>query len=188
MEKVGFSKIKASICNIAIEAGNMCNVLPRPAFSNGLIVVKLKQYFKCKGHVYFEPVCSLVLYLALSYLVSYNQFYEDKSNPKSLLLKFKENLIKLWQNGKYMTKNVNNRKEIVFAPVEGPLNMYIIASNETTLASKIPNIVNEVNIIAMGQRKTLFQFWVMNFVKSKHFLIFFLQIHLAIMLLKIFWV
>ena len=44
-----------------------------------------------------------------------------------------------------MTKNVNNRKEIEFAPVEGPLNMYIIASNETTLASKIPNIVNEVN-------------------------------------------
>ena len=55
-----------------------------------------------------------------------------------------------------MTKNVNNRKEIEFAPVEGPLNMYIIASNETTLASKIPNIVNEVNIIAMGQRSDEF--------------------------------
>ena len=61
MKKVDFSKIKASICNIATETGNMCNILPRPAVSNGLIVVKLNQYFKCKGHVYFEPVCSLVL-------------------------------------------------------------------------------------------------------------------------------
>ena len=37
-----FPKIKGSICNISIEAANVCNVLPRPAYSNGLIVVKLK--------------------------------------------------------------------------------------------------------------------------------------------------
>ena len=37
-----FAKIKGSICNISIEAANVCNVLPRPAYSNGLIVVKLK--------------------------------------------------------------------------------------------------------------------------------------------------
>ena len=55
--KGGFSKIKGSTCNIPIEAENMCNILPRPAVSNGLIVVKLKRYLKCKGHVYFEPVC-----------------------------------------------------------------------------------------------------------------------------------
>ena len=42
--KAGFSKIKGSTCNIPIEAENMCNILPRPAVSNGLIVVKLKRY------------------------------------------------------------------------------------------------------------------------------------------------
>ena len=31
-------KIKGSICNIPIEAANICNILPRLAVSNGLIV------------------------------------------------------------------------------------------------------------------------------------------------------
>ena len=36
-----FCKVKESICNIPIEA---TNILPRPAVSKGLIVVKLKRY------------------------------------------------------------------------------------------------------------------------------------------------
>ena len=38
-----FCKVKESICNIPIEAANICNILPRPAVSNGLIFVKLKR-------------------------------------------------------------------------------------------------------------------------------------------------
>ena len=34
--KGGFSNIKGSICNIPIEAANICNILPRPADSNEL--------------------------------------------------------------------------------------------------------------------------------------------------------
>ena len=37
-----FAKIKRNICNITIEAANTYNILPRPAASNGSIVVKLK--------------------------------------------------------------------------------------------------------------------------------------------------
>ena len=37
-----FAKTKRNICNIPIEAANTYNNLPRPAASNGLIVVKLK--------------------------------------------------------------------------------------------------------------------------------------------------
>ena len=37
-----FAKIKRNICNIPIEAANTYNILPRPAASNGLIVVKFK--------------------------------------------------------------------------------------------------------------------------------------------------
>ena len=37
-----FAKIKGSICNIPMETSNICNILPRPVNSNGLIVVKSK--------------------------------------------------------------------------------------------------------------------------------------------------
>ena len=64
-------------------------------------------------------------------------------------------------DGKEITENVNyNRSETEFASVEDPLNMYTAASNETTLVSEIPNIINEDNvIIASGQGKiTSFNF------------------------------
>ena len=66
--KEEFAKIKGSICNIPFEAANICNSLPRPADSNGLIVVKLKQDLKYRGYIYFEPVCPNVTHQALSYL------------------------------------------------------------------------------------------------------------------------
>ena len=53
---MNFQKIKKSICNVPIETLNKGNILPRPAVSNDLIVVKLKHNFKFRGHVYFEPV------------------------------------------------------------------------------------------------------------------------------------
>ena len=34
------AKIKGSICNILIEAANICNILPRLPNSTGLILVK----------------------------------------------------------------------------------------------------------------------------------------------------
>ena len=46
-----FAKIKGSICNVLIEASNICKVLPRPADSNGLILVKPKRHLKYRGHV-----------------------------------------------------------------------------------------------------------------------------------------
>ena len=47
--KVEFSKIKGSICNVLIETANVCNILSRPAVSNGLILVKLKSDLKYRG-------------------------------------------------------------------------------------------------------------------------------------------
>ena len=51
-----FGKIKGSIWNIPIEAANICNILPRPADSNRLIVVTLIGDLKYKDYVCFEPV------------------------------------------------------------------------------------------------------------------------------------
>ena len=55
-----------------------------------------------------------------------------------------------------MTEYINEiRSETGFALVEHLLNMQRTASNETTLVSEIPNIINGENtIIAPGQVKT----------------------------------
>ena len=74
-----FAKIKGSICNIPIKAADICHILPRPAVSNGLITVKLKRDLKYRDLVYFEPVRRHTVYQALTYLKSYNKFYEDIS-------------------------------------------------------------------------------------------------------------
>ena len=62
------AKFKASIYNIRIEATNICNILPRPADSNGLILVKLKQDLQYRCYIYFEPVRPNVVYQALNCL------------------------------------------------------------------------------------------------------------------------
>ena len=76
-----FSKIKGSICNIPIEASNICNILP---VSSGLIVVKLRMDLKSRSHIYFEPVLPHIVYQALTYLKCYNKFYKDTSIVKGL--------------------------------------------------------------------------------------------------------
>ena len=38
-------------------------ILPRPAYLNGLIMVKLKGDLKYKGYVYFEPVRLNFIYI-----------------------------------------------------------------------------------------------------------------------------
>ena len=85
MRMVNFLKLKEwQIIVEIIEEANVCNILPRPSVSNGLIVVKLKRDLKYKGHVYFEPICAHVIYQTLTYLKSHNKFYEDVSIAKGL--------------------------------------------------------------------------------------------------------
>ena len=65
--------------------GEFCKIKGRPAVSNGLIVLKMKRDLKYKGHAYFEPVRPYIVYQALTYLKSYNKFYDDISIAKILL-------------------------------------------------------------------------------------------------------
>ena len=46
--------------------------------------MKLKWDLKCRGYVYFEPVCPNVIYQALNYLKTHNKFYEDISISEDL--------------------------------------------------------------------------------------------------------
>ena len=63
--------------NVPVNAANICNILPWPAVSNGLIVVKLKCDLKFRGYVYFKPVNQHIIYKALTYLKSQNKLHED---------------------------------------------------------------------------------------------------------------
>ena len=55
-----------------------------------------------------------------------------------------------------MGENINGRSGTEFTSVEDPLNKHRTASNETTLDSEIPNIINKENfIIAPSQGKKL---------------------------------
>ena len=51
-----FTKIKGTICNVLIEADNICNILPRGIDCNCLILLKLKKKLCYRGHVLFESV------------------------------------------------------------------------------------------------------------------------------------
>ena len=135
-----FFKINGSICNILTEAANICNILPRSAVSGGLIVVKLKRNLKYRGHVYFELVRPYIVYQAITYLKSYNKFYEDISIAKGL-------------SGEDMFK-FSDTSETEFASAEDPLNIHRTASNATTFVSEILDIINDENvIIAAGEGK-----------------------------------
>ena len=49
-------KIKGSLCNIpVIEVYDNCKSLPGPAYSNDLLIVKLKRKSQHPSHVLFEP-------------------------------------------------------------------------------------------------------------------------------------
>ena len=50
-------KIRGSICNIPVsEVDVNRNMLPKPADSNSLIIIRLKRKLEHKGHVVFEAV------------------------------------------------------------------------------------------------------------------------------------
>ena len=84
-EKGELSKIEESICNIPIEAVNICNILPRLA-------------------VYIQ-----VINQALAYLKSQNKFYKDISITKGLsseaIIRFSDINVKIQEENECYKKN-----------------------------------------------------------------------------------
>ena len=91
MPKGQASKIKGTIYNVLVEdAKTYCNTLPRPADSNGLVIVKLKRKIEYRGHVLFESVRPEFVYSFLSYLKHNNHLYNSidinlNNIPQSML-------------------------------------------------------------------------------------------------------
>ena len=96
MPKGKLPKIKGSLCNIPVnEVYDNCKSLPRPADSNGLLIVKLKHKAEYHSHVIFEPVRPLLVESFLKFLKHHNRLYSDiKINMENLpsnLLYFNNN-------------------------------------------------------------------------------------------------
>ena len=79
-------EIKGSICNIPVsEVDVNFNMLPRPADSNGLIIVKLKQKLEYKGHVVFEAVRPDLVIQFLEFFRSHNDLYSDIESKEGIV-------------------------------------------------------------------------------------------------------
>ena len=131
---MNFQKIKKSICNVPIETLNKGNILPRPAVSNDLIVVKLKHSFKFRGHVYFEPVhphmfkCQVLAYLK----------WHKKGLSSEELIRFFDIVEIKDQNRKCYQKIISDTKETI-----GNRNLIYIIQN--ILQLKIPQTCTELH-------------------------------------------
>ena len=123
MPKGQSPKVKGSICNIPIsEIDNNCNSLPRPADSNGAIIVKLKRKAAYRGHVLFEPVRPRLVVCLLQYLKKHNHLYRNieidiENIPEELLSQIgnisEENAYN------YLVKNIKNPIDIIIDSLVG---------------------------------------------------------------------
>ena len=149
-----FAKIKSSSYNMPIEVANISKILPRPADSKKLIVVKLKRDLQYRGYVYSEPVCQNIIYQALNYLKAHSKFYEDI--PISEDFSSKE-IINFSGTDEHQDVAESIHKKIIsseteYGSVEDTLSMHRTGSNETAVPSEIPYTINDKNVI-MAPRK-----------------------------------
>ena len=137
-----FAKIKGSICNVPIDTSNICKVLPRPADSNGLILVKLKRHLKHRGHVISEPVRPTVVYEA-QFLKDHNKFYSDILVNEDLssgeMIKFLDEE----QNENVVECSKEEEHDTIYN--------HCTSSNETALISEVPNTVENEDLIVEGK-------------------------------------
>ena len=71
-------KMKGSIRNVPITKVDVnCNTLPRPADSNGLLIVKLKRKLEYKCNVIFEAVRPALFVQFFEFLKLHNHLYSD---------------------------------------------------------------------------------------------------------------
>ena len=159
-------KIKGSICNIPVsEVDVNCNMFPRPADSNGLIIVKLKRKLEYKGHVVFEAVRPEIVIQFLEFLRSYNNLYSDiEINPANIpvdilgLQRFKTEEDTIYSK---LLKCLDEPIEVQLESslgeetLDDPLSEFRTPSMETTFVSEIPSAceMEEGIVVAPGEGK-----------------------------------
>ena len=71
--------MKDVLCHTPVDVFDLCNTLPRPADSNGIVLLKLKRklQYRDRGHVYFESVKPSFILGLLQYLKLNNLLHHD---------------------------------------------------------------------------------------------------------------
>ena len=77
MSKGQQRKIRGAFCNVPVHFDAVSNILPRPPFSCGFIMVKLKRKIEFKGHCYFQAVRPTQDLSALTKLKEINSLYQS---------------------------------------------------------------------------------------------------------------
>ena len=166
MPKGKFLKMKVSICNIPVtEVDFNCNILPRPADSNILLIVKLKRKLEYKIHVIFEAVRPALVVQFLEFLKLHNHLYSEiginyNTIPVDMLGCHNE---KLEEIETYL-QLLRSLDEPIEAEVglstneeihKDPLSKFKPPSVETTIISEVPSncdLEQEITV-APGERK-----------------------------------
>ena len=159
-------KIRSSICNILVSKVDVnCNMLPRPAYSNGFIIVKLKHKLEYKGHVVFEAVRPDAVIQFLEFLRSHNDLYSDiEINPANIavnilgLQRFKTEEDTIYSK---LLKCLDEPMEVQLESslgeetLDDPLSEFRTPSMETTFVSGISSAceMEEGIVVAAGEGK-----------------------------------
>ena len=138
MPKGQAAKPKGSICNVPLKADNVCNILPRGADSNGIVMVKLKRKLMYSGHVYFETVRPDVVKEVLHYLKQNNDFYQDIVIDKAQI---SSEMLCLQDDQTDILTEVDELEE-----QENPLDECRVGENETALISVVPSAIDNENV------------------------------------------
>ena len=140
-------------------------MLPTPAESNGLIIVKFKRKIEYKGHVVFEAVRPDAVIQFLEFLRSHNDLYSDiEINPANLpvdilgLQRFKTEEDTIYSK---LLKCLDEPIEVQLESslgeetLDDPLSEFRTPSMETTFVSEIPSacVMDEGIVVAPGERK-----------------------------------
>ena len=130
MPKGQAPKLKGAICNVPLEADNVCNILPRGADSNGIVMVKLKRKLMYRGHVYFESVRPDLVKQVLYYLKRNNHLYEDIIIDEAHI------------SAVVFRRMIHDQLE----EQENPLDDCRVGANETALISVVPSEIDNENV------------------------------------------
>ena len=174
MPKGKLPKIKGSLCNIPVnEVHDNYRSLPRPADSNGLLIVKLKRKAQYRSHVLFEPVRPVFVERFLKYLKNHSHLYSDieinmDNLPSDLLdlnngLNNDNNDDDSSSGSSMILDLLRCQNEPISIALEiseeggldDPLAQFKSVSDETTFISEIPTAtdIEEAIVVAPGEEK-----------------------------------
>ena len=165
MPKGHSPKLKGALCNIPVEHVNVSFLLPRTADNNGLVIVKLKKKLEYKGRMLFEPVRARFIVDLLSYLKRVNYLCKDIAIVPENLQSFVDSNEGCESLTLYVLSHLDELIEVKLTSLheegvddnlettEGLLDIFRITSNETTLASNLPNVDPEESIILIAPVK-----------------------------------